>query len=196
MNEQYEIEFKNVLTKEQYQQLLHEFAVKEENIVHQTNHYFDTDKWHLKQLSSGLRIRETKDKIVCTLKVKTDEHTHLETTDTLTKDERDDMLNCRGFYAPTVKAKLVSLQVPIERLRVFGSLSTDRVELPYKGGLLVFDHSFYLDRDDYEVEYEANDAQLGKEIFLQFLNEHNISIQVADKKIARFMKALKEKGVV
>ena len=193
MNEQYEIEFKNSLTKEQYENLLKKFAVPEEDIVRQTNHYFDTDEWHLKNLAGGLRIRETNNRIVCTLKVKTDEHTHLETTDTLTKEERDDMLNSKGFYAPTVKARLLELNVPIDRLRLLGTLTTDRVELPYEGGLLVFDHSFYLDQDDYEVEFEANDAQVGQEIFLQFLKKHDISVKAADKKIARFMKALKEK---
>jgi len=87
----------------------------------------------------------------------------------------------------------VELRVPVEELRLFGTLTTDRVEVPYEGGILVFDHSFYLHCDDYEVEYETKDSTLGKKLFLTFLRERKINIQTADKKIARFMKALQER---
>ncbi|UZN00165.1 CYTH domain-containing protein [Lysinibacillus sp. MHQ-1] len=77
---------------------------------------------------------------------------------------------------------------------MFGSLTTDRVEIPYKEGLLVFDHSYYLQCDDYEVEYEAKDAIKGKAIFDEFLQQHGIQKQETDKKIARFMKALQQQN--
>lgn len=194
MNQQYEIEFKNVLTKEQYEQLLKEFNIKPHQIVRQINHYLDTEEDHLKKLSSALRVREENGTIVCTLKEQTSEHIHLETTDQLTEQQRDEILSGQNFAAPSVKERLIQMQVPIEDLRPFGTLTTDRAEIPYKGGVLVFDHSFYLHCDDYEVEYETKDSKLGKEVFLSFLQERNINIQTADKKIARFMKALKGKG--
>ncbi|MBM7607907.1 uncharacterized protein YjbK [Lysinibacillus composti] len=190
MSQEIEIEFKNNLTKKQYEELLSSFHIADEMILRQTNHYFDTPTWHLKNQASGLRIRETKEKIVCTLKEKTSKHTHLETTDVLTKEQADSMLNGNAFLAPTVKEKLIQIKVPIDQLAVFGSLTTDRVEIPYMGGTLVFDHSFYLNRDDYEVEYEANDEKIGAQIFEEFLKKFNIEKQIADKKIARFMQAL------
>ncbi|MDM5332509.1 CYTH domain-containing protein [Ureibacillus composti] len=190
MSQEIEIEFKNNLTKKQYEELLSSFHIADEMILRQTNHYFDTPTWHLKNQASGLRIRETKEKIVCTLKEKTSKHTHLETTDVLTKEQADSMLNGNAFLAPTVKEKLIQIKVPIDQLAVFGTLTTDRVEVPYMGGTLVFDHSFYLNRDDYEVEYEANDEKIGAQIFEEFLKKFNIEKQIADKKIARFMQAL------
>jgi len=190
MSQEIEIEFKNNLTKKQYEELLTSFHIADEMILRQTNHYFDTPTWHLKNQASGLRIRETKEKIVCTLKEKTSKHTHLETTDVLTKEQAGSMLNGNAFLAPTVKEKLIQIKVPIDQLAVFGSLTTDRVEVPYMGGTLVFDHSFYLNRDDYEVEYEANDEKIGAQIFEEFLKKFNIEKQIADKKIARFMRAL------
>lgn len=193
MSQEYEIEFKNVLTKKQYEQLLEEFNIEPHQIHRQVNHYFDTKEWHLKKLSSALRIRQQNQKIVCTLKEQKDEHIHLETTDVLTEQQRDEMLSGKGFAAPSVKERLIQLQVPIEELRPFGTLTTDRVEVPYQDGILVFDHSFYLHCDDYEVEYETKDSSLGKEQFLSFLKERNINIQTADKKIARFMKAFQER---
>ena len=195
MAQELEIEFKNVLTKEQYENLLTKFQVTDEIIVRQTNHYFDTKDFHLKERFSGLRIRETKNRIVCTLKERTATNIHLETTDVITKEQADLMLSGTGFFADSVKTKLLQLEVPVEQLRVFGTLTTDRVELSYKGGTIVFDHSFYLNCDDYEVEYESDEEKLGQEIFEQFLKENNIQKLVADKKIARFMNALKmEKG--
>ncbi|WP_404427612.1 CYTH domain-containing protein [Ureibacillus chungkukjangi] len=195
MAQELEIEFKNVLTKQQYENLIKKFQVTDEMIIRQTNHYFDTTDFHLKKLLSGLRIRETKKRIVCTLKERTAENTHLETTDEISKEQADSMLAGKGFFAESVKAKLLLLGVQVDQLKVFGTLTTDRVELSYKGGTIVFDHSFYLNCDDYEVEYETDEESLGKEIFEQFLKDNNIPKQVADKKIARFMNALKlERG--
>lgn len=193
MSQEIEIEFKNVLTKEQYDYLLKQFNVDDKMIVRQTNHYFDTPQMSLKSLSSGLRIRETKDKIVCTLKEKTAENIHLETTDEITRQQADLMLDGENFFAPNVKERLIHLTIPVEQLHVFGSLTTDRVELDFKGGTIVFDHSFYLQQDDYEVEYETSNEIEGNKIFDDFLKEHQIEKQIADKKIARFMKALKDK---
>lgn len=195
MAQEIEIEFKNMLTKQQYEQLLVSFAVKETDIVHQVNHYFDTPLWHLKKLSSGLRVRIINDSYFeCTLKQKTSENTHLETTDILTKDDAYQVLQGNFDTAPSVKQQLLTNNIPISTLKLFGSLATNRVELSYKGGTLVFDHSHYIDQDDYEVEYETPNEQQGAQIFESFLQQHNINKQGAMKKIARFMNALQQKG--
>jgi len=193
MSQQIEIEFKNVLTKEQYEQLLKTFNIQQTQIHLQANHYFDTPEHHLKTLFSGLRIRQIDNYYECTLKEKSAEHEHLETTDVLDKQQALAMLNNKGFFAPSVEQRLTHLQIDNSKLRVFGSLETKRVELEYKGGTLVLDHSFYLQHEDYEVEYETNDVKQGYEIFSAFLKEHNIPVKPADKKIARFMKALADK---
>jgi uncharacterized protein YjbK len=190
MSQEIEIEFKNLLTKEQYEMLLKELSIEQNKIKRQINHYFDTPEWHLRSLSSGLRIRETSTKVVCTLKEKTSEHAHLETTDVLTTEQASDMLNGNAFHAPIVHAKLKQLKVPVQELNVFGTLTTDRVEIPYEQGVLVLDHSFYLNCDDYEVEYETNDEIIGSTTFNNFLLKYEIEKRQTDKKIARFMKAL------
>ena len=193
MTQEIEIEFKNILTKEQYDYLLKTFNIQDDMIVRQVNHYFDTDNFHLKALSSGLRIRETKERIVCTLKEKVANHTHLETTEEITPIQAEQIVTGKEFSAKLVEEKLKNHQVPIQQLKLIGSLTTDRAEISYKGGTLVFDHSFYLQCDDYEVEYESEDESIGKTIFYDLLAEHNIPIKSADKKIARFMNALNAK---
>lgn len=193
MAQQLEIEFKNLLTKQQYEKLLQTFQIPKDAIQTQTNHYFDTPTNALKNLMSGLRIRQIGSYYECTLKEKSDAHTHLETTDSLTAEQAEQMLRGKGFFAPEVEKRLSFHNIPINKLTLFGSLTTDRVEIPYKDGLLVFDHSYYLQCDDYEVEYETNDVKKGNEVFNEFLRQHNIEKQKTDKKIARFMKALHAK---
>lgn len=192
MSQQIEIEFKNLLTKEQYETLLAAFNVQPHQIIRQMNHYFDTPEEHLKQRASGLRIREFPQEIECTLKEASGEHAHLETTDALTAEHANEMLAGGVVPAPNVFTRLQQLAIPTEHLTLTGTLTTDRVEIDYNGGLLVLDHSFYLQCDDYEVEYETNDESFGKNIFAELLQQFNIAPQPAPKKLARFMYALKQ----
>ena len=190
MTQHIEIEFKNMLTKIQYEQLLQAFSIEVDQIIRQVNHYFDTPTDHLKSVQSALRIREFGETIECTLKEKTSEHQHLETTDELTRENADQMLAGKTIPAGTVLERLALFDIPLNELKCYGTLTTDRVEIPYKGGLLVFDHSFYLHSDDYEVEYETNDETIGQTIFSSFLAQYAIEPQPAQKKIVRFMLAL------
>lgn len=190
MSQQLEIEFKNLLTKEEYTFLLQHFNISEEQIQQQENHYFDTPDFQLKKALSGLRIRVLPDTIECTLKERSSQHGHLETTDNLTAELAAEMLQGTIFSAPSVEQRLHALQIPIEQLQLFGSLITKRVEIDYQGGTLVFDHSFYLQCEDYEVEYETKDEKIGKSIFEQLLRNFGIEKRRTPKKIARFVEAL------
>ena len=190
MTQHIEIEFKNIITKAQYEGLLQAFSIQPEQIIRQVNHYFDTSGNHLKELQCALRIREIGETIECTLKEKTSEHQHLETTDFITREQADQMLAGKSILLPAVNERLALFDIPMNTLHCYGTLTTDRVEIPYEGGLLVFDHSFYLHCDDYEVEYETNDEKIGKMIFSSFLAKHSIEPQPAQKKIVRFMMAL------
>lgn len=196
MSQHIEIEFKNMLTKEQYDELMRKFHVKDDDIQTFVNHYFDTKDEHLKNLHSGLRIRQINDYYECTLKEKTSEDSHLETNDVVTEEEANQILNGSFHLAPNVHKRLQHLTVPIEELRLFGSLTTYRVELNYKEGLLVLDHSKYLQEEDYEVEYETIDEASGRLHFMQFLQEQQIPEIKAPKKLARFAQALKKKGTL
>lgn len=192
MSQQLEIEFKNMLTKVEYEQLLQHFGIDYTTIDTQENHYFDTPDYQLKNVLSGLRIRITADKIECTIKERSGDNAHLETTDLLTADQAQSMLANGPFIAPEVLNRLHALKIEPAQLAVFGSLSTKRIELNYEGGLLVLDHSFYLNQNDFEVEYETTNEQEGQQIFVQFLKQHGIPNRPADKKIARFSKALQQ----
>lgn len=193
MSQEIEIEFKNMLTKEQYFHLLNHFQITESMIKRQQNVYFDTPGEHLKHLWAGLRLRKKENRTVCTLKVKSSENVYLETTEEVEAKQAELMIEGKGFFAPQVEKRLAEMQVHIKDLQVVAAITTDRAEVPYEGGTLVFDHSYYLKCEDYEVEYETNNEALGEKIFDEFLKEHNIDRIFADKKIARYMKALNSK---
>ena len=68
MSQNLEIEFKNMLTKEEYERLIKTFQFHKSSIYTQENHYFDTAHFDLKEKGSALRIRQKDGKFELTLK--------------------------------------------------------------------------------------------------------------------------------
>ncbi|MGS2777845.1 CYTH domain-containing protein [Robertmurraya sp. GLU-23] len=185
MSQHIEIEFKNMLTKEEYLHLITEFSINETMIDTQINHYFDTEKFQLKELGSALRIREKEGRFELTLKQPLVVGL-LETNQELSKDEAFTMLKGAALPSGIVREQLEKNNFPINKLQYFGSLTTKRCELQYKGGLLVLDHSLYLLKEDYEIEYEVEDPIEGELTFKQLLQTFKIPIRVTENKIKRF----------
>ncbi|MGE7622554.1 CYTH domain-containing protein [Viridibacillus sp. NPDC096237] len=193
MAQQLEIEFKNLLSKEEYETLCITFAIPNEDFQEQKNHYFDTADFQLKKARCGLRIREVQNRFECTLKEPASGIGLLETTDLLTSEQVNEVLNGATLMSEEVDTRLKKLQINPANLQLLGTLFTKRAEIKYNGGLLVFDHSRYLDTDDYELEFEVTDEETGRVIFEEFLAKHSIPVREADKKIARFMAAVNKK---
>jgi uncharacterized protein YjbK len=185
MSETIEIEFKNLLTKVEYDNLLKTFNVKEKDIVMQSNHYFDTPEFALKNLGSALRIRERKNNYELTLKQPAAVGL-LETTQLLSANEFKAAIQQRIFPKGIVQERIEQLKIAFNNIVYFGSLTTKRAEFPYKEGLLVLDHSFYLNKEDYEIEYEVEDFQSGQLVFQGLLKQYEIPIRQTQNKIARF----------
>lgn len=190
MTKELEIEYKNMLDQNEYNRLLDVFEVKAEEIKTQTNHYFDTKDFSLKAKHCALRIRVKNGDYECTLKTPAPEGNY-EITDSLTPLQAEKMLDGHSFEALEVKAALKELAIDEKDLERFGTLTTHRIEFPYKDGLLVIDHSEYGQAEDYELEFEVQNAELGHKQFLDFLEKQEIPVRPADKKIARFMKSIK-----
>jgi uncharacterized protein YjbK len=185
MSEKIEIEFKNMLTKSEYERLLQSFHIKQEIIFTQENHYFDTIDFTLKKFESALRIRKKENEYELTLKQPASVGL-LETTQILTKDEFITTLQNGSLPIGVVSKRIADFGIQSDQIEYFGSLTTNRVELPYKDGLLVLDHSYYLNKDDYELEYEVENYQLGKQIFIELLKQYDIPIRQTKNKIRRF----------
>lgn len=84
---------------------------------------------------------------------------------------------------------LISKEIPVEHLAVWGSLTTERFEKETAAGLVALDHSLYLDTEDYELEIEVETAEQ-EENFHQFIKEHGIVYKAAKNKIARLAERL------
>lgn len=189
-----EIEFKNLLYIDEYDMLCDFFGVTQENAKTLANHYFDTATLHIKDMNSGLRIRETDGAFEATLKRMVDAHTSLETNVPLSKEQAVAIFAGAAF-PDEITTQLQQADVPLAEIKAYGSLTTTRIEVDYKGGIVVLDHSVYLQHEDYEIEYEVQDATSGQQAFHALLERLHIPMRPTKKKIARFADALaKQKG--
>ncbi|MBS4207953.1 CYTH domain-containing protein [Bacillus sp. FJAT-50079] len=185
MTRQIEIEFKNSVSKDDFQRCLHYFHIKDTDFFTQINHYFDTENFSLKQQAVALRIREVEDRYELTLK-KPRTIGLLEINQSLQIEEMNAMKKRLHFPLGEIKDELEQMRIDINQLRHFGSLTTKRAEISYEDGLLVFDHSYYLGHEDFEIEYEVIDADEGQKDFNDLLVKLNIPIQKAENKVKRF----------
>ncbi|TYS15817.1 CYTH domain-containing protein [Rossellomorea vietnamensis] len=189
MPEELEIEFKNMLTQGEFNCIKKHFSFTDKDFTLQKNHYFDTLANDLREKQCALRIREKNGKFEFTLKQPADGGL-LETNQTITEHESSKML-AEGFIPPgEVESALKKLGIETKKFLHFGTLSTKRAESRYKDGLMVLDYSFYLNNEDFELEYEVNDRESGQEKFFDFLKTMNIPIRHADNKIKRFLRAV------
>lgn len=184
MKQEIEIEFKNLLEKEEFYHLVEAFQL-EENFISQTNHYFDTSSFLLKNNKSALRIREKGNTYTLTLKQPRAVGL-LETHEALTKEEAQAIIESPSHLPKGISSILENMQIKASDLTFLGSLTTDRAEVSFKNGLLVLDHSTYLGQEDYEIEYEVSDEEIGKENFLHLLETHQIPVRKTENKIKRF----------
>ena len=185
MSQSIEIEFKNLLSIEEFNRMISYFQLSDDHFFRQINHYFDTEDFALKNLGCALRIREKKEHFEMTLKQPHPDGL-LETTQTLTAKEANALLNGELFMEGVVEAQIESLGIDVTNLVYFGSLTTDRAELSYQNGLLVLDFSSYLNTKDYEVEYEVSNREQGEPIFISLLTELKIPLRKTSNKTQRF----------
>ncbi|WNF35731.1 CYTH domain-containing protein [Bacillaceae bacterium IKA-2] len=186
MTQEIEIEFKNLVTKVDFYKLINIFKVDASEFESQKNYYFDTADFQLKMHNCALRIREKNSQYTLTLK-QPNKIGLLETHQTIDRNQAEKAFQGCPLPKGTVANQLLtSFQIDITPCRLLGSLATSRAEKPYSGGILVFDHSIYLDVEDYEIEYEVTEEHQGKSEFERLFSENNIPIVHTDNKIKRF----------
>ncbi|ANX12064.1 hypothetical protein ABE41_008595 [Fictibacillus arsenicus] len=185
MSQEIEIEFKNLLTYEEFLQLISAFEVQKSDFNEQTNYYFDTEDFQLKNHKSALRIRYKKNTYTLTLKQQFDKHI-LETHQTIDNDIFPKVLSGMPLPEGEVTEEIRKLKIDTSEIKFLGELTTNRVELPYREGLLVLDENHYLGKIDYELEYESADYKKGQQNFLELLESKNIPVRETKSKIHRF----------
>ncbi|MDD2258299.1 MAG: CYTH domain-containing protein [Bacilli bacterium] len=187
MQKHLEFEFKSLLSQEEYERLIIKF--KGNRLDLQTNHYFDTPRFSLKALSCSLRVRE-RDTYEITFKRKKN-YNNIELTQSISLEEFE-LMKEAGIVPEGDIANELSSLLNNQKLINFMSLSTLRMFLPYKNGILFIDKSSYCGTSDYEIEYEASSYYNGKKEFIDIIKELDIVYKKSDKKIKRAYNAFKK----
>ncbi len=192
-----EKEYKNLLSKEQYEALKEEFQSIFTKDITQTNQYYDCHQ-QLENNRSALRIRliEGEQTGEITLKIPQSDCEVIEITEELPIEQLQWWIEEDIFLLPTsIKLALEEQGIELSNISPTATLTTHRLEGLLKPGcLLVLDESHYAGQTDYEIEMEVEDLEEGKQIFLEILNRHNITPQKTISKIRRALLATKKSG--
>lgn len=188
MSKELEIEFKTLLTREEYLRLCEMFADKRGNL--QVNYYFDTPRFTLKATEVGLRVRKS-DKYVITLKKKKG-YALQEINETISEETFNQFLSTGIVPVEEIKVELDDI-IKDQLLKNYMTLSTYRISFPYKKGIIAIDKCKYVDTVDYELEYEATSYEAGKREFVELVREFKVTYKKSQPKIKRAYDALKKK---
>ncbi|PCK22153.1 CYTH domain-containing protein [Bacillus pumilus] len=182
MAQEIEIELKQLLLKEEFEQLKQYFQLKDTDFRTQTNYYLDTPQFDIKSQFAALRMREKDGQWVLTLK-EPHEIGLLETHQTLAPPA-----SLEQFQLPEgeVADRLDNLNIQKDQIVYFGSLETSRAEKMINEGLIVLDHSRYLTVEDYELEFEVSDLEIGQTAFSALLRQFQIPTRKTKNKVVRF----------
>ena len=180
-----EIEFKNLLTKDQYASLFKKYDLKNSEEIINKNFYYDDADESFKKIGAALRIRYTNKKTEMTLKVK-GETQNVEINVPL--DERYPKEPTVLPILPNeIIAELERMNVKIKTPMLIQKIETLRHEITLDEGLLlVLDETTFInDVVDYELEFETKDYETGLIAFEKLLEKNNIDKNPAKPKIAR-----------
>ncbi|XJS11346.1 CYTH domain-containing protein [Aerococcaceae bacterium WGS1372] len=183
-----EREFKTLLTKEQYQQLINYFQLNAEKAIIQTNHYYDTDDSQFKSIKSALRLRIFQDQTSeWTIKQQLNEIDSLE----LTQHNPEPLSTIPIYITPTlIHAKEMQDFINKQNIHWLSiqptqSFKTTRYYIESDEGLYALDATDFSHHSDFELELESDDIERGFTQFSALLERFNISYQQSETKLAR-----------
>ena len=171
MSNAIEIEAKVLLSQDDYRKLVKLFP--DSPRYTQTNHYIDSDDRVLAANGIALRIREKAGQFELTLKTPLSQGL-LEKSVAITMNEFCALRDFNEFPKCDLRRFLTMLDFNVDDLKILTSLSTERIDVEYQGGLLSIDRNSYSGKVDYEVEFEYNNMEGAKKILGALLEEAHI----------------------
>lgn len=192
MNQEIEIEFKNLLEESEYLTLLNNLFDSSSQEYFQKNVYFDTKEYVLKEHLCALRIRLKDSYAEMTLKTPFNGH-HKELNMTMDKEDAEEFIQNGVFTVPEeINNILNDENIPsIHTVNRIADLKTKRIEKSTDEGLIVLDKSWYSDTIDYELEVESHSIETGEKLFQSILSSFSIPERKTENKIARAFKAIR-----
>lgn len=188
MSQNIEIEYKALLTKEQFIKIKTDLPFPP-NPVRQTNYYFETAHFDLKNNNSALRIRKKDENYQLTLKQQQDEQI-LETHDSLNYSDFQAWTEGHPVFKQHTKQILQSINITENKLIYFGYLTTNRWQFFKNDVLYCLDESFYNNNVDYELEIEEESRHRAKSIFHKLVKTYHLEQAASIPKIQRFFNTL------
>lgn len=190
METQLEIEFKMLIEDTMYTKILEDYQTKITNTYQQTNYYLSHPI--LDDLKYMLRIREKENTYELTLKQKA-KVGNIETNCMITKEIKEQICN-HEFVDNEIFTILKQYDIDPTTLQCHVSLTTLRSDILLPEGILSLDKNSYLGMEDYEIEFEVQDFQTGKEAFLKLIEPYGLIYTTnCSSKIQRVKKVLSKK---
>lgn len=188
MSNAIEIEAKSLVRLEDYKILVKLFSDHPRYM--QTNYYIDSEDRVLAKSGIALRIRERGDHYELTLKTPLSEGL-LEKNCRISYEQFEDFRNNGIFPKGDTSRFLTMLDFDLSTLKILTSLTTDRIDVEYEGGLLSLDRNVYSGKTDYEIEFEYNNLEGAKAILSKLFQENNIPVSFTQtSKVSRAMAAI------
>lgn len=195
MKQEMEIEFKNILTKNEYDSLYSDLKQDNSSEYTQRNVYFDTPSLDLRKRKCALRIRLKNNEAEMTLKTPFEGH-HKELNLPLSLDEAH-LLTIQGAFQipdPILDILESDDSFPSRSVIKLAELTTTRLETEKDDALIVLDKSTYSGYVDYELEVEAASEESGLTVFESILDNYAIPKRETENKIARAFNAGKKRS--
>lgn len=187
MDQDIEIEYKNLLTHDEYQCLLAEFKSdpQTEDWV-QANYYFDSQPLELKDQHAALRIRIYDEQAAeITLKIPHGQHL-MEYNQSISYSEGKRWVEDGVIILPLDMQQIVEqMGIDPNALIYQCFMTTHRHQITYPDYQVVLDLSEYNQAADYELEVEADTDLKAKQVFNQLLESYHIPKRPSPSKIAR-----------
>ena len=178
-----EIEFKNLLSQNDYEKLYNSLNLDQEQTIINKNYYYDHNDI-LKNNNMALRIRDFNKKREITLKIK-GKYENIEINIPLPLEATIEQYNFENL-PEDIQLELKKHNIVPKNFYLLQYIETTRKEKDTYEGLLVLDKTTFRNNIvDYELEFEVTDYEKGKENFEKLLNDFNIPFQPAKPKIAR-----------
>jgi uncharacterized protein YjbK len=170
-----EIEFKTLLTENEYNTLL-ELFTKNTTSYNQTNFYFDNDNFELNAKKITCRVREKNNNFELTVKIK----------DTVGLNEYNQEISYEEFI--NYKNNGLNLNYDVitaNNLKIKAQNTTTRFDLRLHNQLFSLDKINIDNNIHYELEMETENYDEGLIIFNNFLKEYNIEYKKGPSKAKR-----------
>ena len=169
INEHLEIEYKILISKDIFKQLLTDFQEQIYCQYTQINYYFTHPLLEKKQYM--LRIREKNNQYEMTLKRPYHNH-HIETNLMLSFEEAQKFLNHEILNNDIIQI-LQQEGISPQELKQQFSLTTHRHDIQFSHGTLSLDENHYLGHVDYELEFEV-DNENEYQVFLALIHKYQL----------------------